>query len=142
MEPFSAGDIIPGERVGSFSLGMSWSTLQRQLPHEYVREQRHGCFVVQLPSVWFYIDDQAQILTGITVLNAFHGKLFGSIGVGTTLGAAESVVGHCFPNDDLGWETLQCPGVSFFLGAATDQHPSDTWELRPIAYISVHSTKR
>lgn len=141
-DEFSLGDIIPGEGVGIFRLGMTWEALQRYLPEHYDHEQRHGCFVVKLPSLWFFIDDSKKAVTQIIALNNFHGKLHGKIGIGSTGMDVANVLGRCSLNDNLGYEADGHPGVSFYAGPASNQYQEKHFELRPIAYIAVHTKGR
>src|SRR5262249_49176629 len=93
MDRFHTGDIVPGERVGEFHLGAIWSDLEPQLPRTYIHEQRSGCFVAQLPSIWFFIDEDTRRVSQITVLNQFDGTIVGSIGLGSTGRDVASILG-------------------------------------------------
>jgi hypothetical protein len=128
MERFTTGDIIPGERIGIFHLGMPWQAVQPLLP-TYEREQRHGCFVIKTPALWFFIDEPSELLTQVIALDRFQGAFLGQIRVGSTLGAIEAICGRCCSNDNDGWEVPAYPGISFYQIAGRDG----------IAYIAVHS---
>src|SRR5688572_23285047 len=109
---FSNSDaIIPNKGIGAITLGLSWNELKQLLPSAIEVEQRNNCFVVKLPNIWFFVDDETKKLSQITVLNKFAGKLNGSIGIGSTLKDVIRHLGKFKANESTGYVVPRLPGV-------------------------------
>jgi hypothetical protein len=141
MDIFCSGDIVPGERVGQFCLGASWIELEPQLPRAYVLQQRSGCFVAQLPCIWFFIEESEQQVSQITVLNQFEGTIAGSIGLGSTGAQVAANLGAWIEDEYDNLIIPAQPGVCFEVGFVSGQDLD--WQLHnaPIATISVYQAK-
>jgi hypothetical protein len=138
---YDGGEILPGERVGPFQLGTSWGELEEQLSQPLVREQRSGCFVAKLPSMWFFVDDATQRLKQITVLNRFRGRVANVIGIGSTGAHVEATLGPLVEDEDDNLIIPGIPGVCFEVAFVTGHDVA--WQLQhaPIAYISIYSIR-
>ena len=138
MDALTAGDIVPGERIGLFHLGMPWHALAPQLPISYERHERHDCFVVQLPAIWFFISADTQQLDQITVRNPFQGRIAGVIGLGSTGTEVAKILGTWVEDADDTLVIPEYPGVCFEVAFVDGQ--SVDWQMQdaPIAFISVY----
>jgi len=131
QDAFSRGEIIPGERIGIFHLGMSWQELQALLPPIYEREQRQSGFVINTPSLSFFVDDGSEKVLQVIAIGSFGGKFAGRIHIGSTARQIETVLGHRKPKGRTLWEAPDYPGISFCWEPNQDR--------AGVTYIAVYS---
>lgn len=138
MDRLSQGRIVPGERISSFRLGISWDELRQLLSGKYTIEQRHNRFVVKTPSMWFFINDMTRTVIQITVCGRFQGTMDGKVGIGSTLADLANSLGQWIHNGQAGYIVLTCPGIVFELDHPVFDDYVDPDPTAHIAYISIY----
>ncbi|MFP7736180.1 hypothetical protein ACLHDF_22795 [Priestia aryabhattai] len=85
MEKHLKGNIVKGERVGGFFLGMAEEGLLKELAPAYRIEKRHGCTVYQTEYMSFFVDQETKKIDQICMSEGFKGKFLNQYGVGNDL---------------------------------------------------------
>lgn len=85
MERNLNGNIVKGERVGSFFLGMSEEVLLKELAQPYRVEKRHSCTVFHAEHMSFFVDHETKKIVQICMFEGFEGKFLTHYGVGNDL---------------------------------------------------------
>lgn len=130
-------EIIPGKRIGKYSLGMSFEELKNTLSSENINHETERISLGQkvlTDNIEFWIE--GDIVTQITVQNEFRGKLLGCIGIGSSLKDLKNQIGS-YKQSDLEivptYEIEKLPGICFEI----DDFNENNEEASTIKYISI-----
>jgi len=148
--------IIPGKGVGKIKLGMKYEQVieilnnfynvgyeEKEYPYDYlINTDNINIFLSKIKIVdgkSVPLSNEDIVVSGIGMINEFKGKLFGKIGIGSTLADVSKYVGEWMDDDFDDLYTLKDhPGVGFLLKDV--ENFDDEWnELTyPIESISVY----
>lgn len=139
---FTTGEIVPGERIGAFRLGMSWGELQPLLPASFVQNSYTDTFYASVQPIEFEINYATQQVIKIAVHRQFSGLVGGVIGMNATGDEVVARLGTWVEDEDEGFIIPTIPGISFDVVYNADE--DDTWHLchAPICEISVFRPPR
>lgn len=130
------GKIVPGERIGTYKLGMSVETLKSKIGTEYVVEERaNGNYVIRVENAIFNFDENNKLIQ-VGVTKGFENKLENCVGIGDTMNDVKEKLGNFYQeNEDYLVENLN--GIAFEL---SDMEDALEWnELKaPIEWIYVY----
>lgn len=127
------GEIIPGERIGRFNIGMSKEKLLSQIQHDYTEWNRgDGFCIVSIENAKFWVGVDQKVYQ-IGVRGEFKGKLDGKIGIGSTLREVKEKYGSYEQEKDT-------YGISDVGGVCFELEDVDEWEelTAPINWIFVY----
>lgn len=129
--------IIPGKSIGIFQLGWKKHELLSHFNNNYEIKDLNTEQKVFYNGFRFWINKQSETVKQISVLDSFDGKLFGKIGLGSTLKDIENNLGKWQDNYDDVYTLPEHKGVCFELKDVDT--PDEEWneEQMPINVISV-----
>ncbi|NOU63358.1 hypothetical protein GC096_04780 [Paenibacillus sp. LMG 31461] len=136
MDIFRYGDVVPGESIGAFQIGMKAEQLLNML-EDYQSEQRSNCIVVKTSTLWFWLDEENKTFQ-IMAIDGFLGKYAKLIGLGDTISDIEEHFGNC-TQDSYVVKMPNIEGICFEL-KDVDEYDQVWDELSaPICSICVYS---
>lgn len=132
----SNGDVIPGDRVGFYRLGMSVNVIKNMIGEAYLYQRReNGIYVLSVENANFFFDNHNELFQ-IGVTKGFRGKLDGCIGIGNTMKDVKNKYGNIY--EEYGDFLVQnLNGIAFGL---EDLDEEDDWDelSAPIEWIFVY----
>ena len=138
MTDLTIGDIVPGERIGSFYLGMPRPELIRLIPAGSPVERRGSCEMITAAPLRFWIDDRTDTVTQVLADRGFKGRLLGVVSVEDSLNEVRERIER--EEEDWDSDTLifpSHPGVCFDLGKEAWGKSSAEWGSCPVDYFAV-----
>ncbi|MHA7098711.1 hypothetical protein [Priestia aryabhattai] len=143
MKEKSNIEVVKGERVGVFSLGMSKEDLLQVLKQPYTSEERYNCTVYEAKYMFFFINHLTNKLDQICMFKGFKGKFLNQYGIGDNLLDVD-------PNPknwSVDWEascysSASHKGIIFGLEENATMNEVDTGKEFPIGWICIaHPSK-
>lgn len=119
------GEILAGDRIGSYNLNMTESELLQKLTFPYKKEERNGIITVyHTMNMSFYIDTKTKKLEQICVFNEYNGKFLNKYGIGSDLLDIDPLINHWFDDDSGCYYSKSHPNILFQLNEKLE-----SWKL-------------
>lgn len=120
------GEIIPGERIGDIMLGISKEELLGKIGERYSERNTAAGLLIESGNTRFWIGED-ETLIQIGVGKGFLGKLYGKIGIGSTLRDVKTYMGGYDDSDTL-YVTYGIEGIEGFYFECEDEGEDEEWD--------------
>ncbi|MEI2393113.1 hypothetical protein [Priestia megaterium] len=138
MERHLNGNIVKGERVGSFFLGMSEEVLLKELAQPYRIEKRHSCTVYQAEHMSFFVDHETKKIDQICMFEGFEGKFLTHYGVGNDLLDVDPDPENWYVDwEESCYSTVKHRGIIFGLEEHATMYKVEANKKFPIGWICI-----
>ncbi|WP_139488123.1 hypothetical protein [Brevibacillus dissolubilis] len=122
------GEIIPGERVGVFRLGMTADSLRAIINFPYEVVDAGEVIIYETESIKFFIPKKTNLLESISVSEKYQGDFLNCIRIGCTFVEVKNMLGDKWEfNEIYGSYTLD--GIHFFFDFSLDLNEKYLYQI-------------